>query len=498
MDINNETIERIERKIWHLMLLAIVVILYLTLSLLGLQFLNFMGETDFVLFSKNAYKWSFFLTVLVLLFCAYMILNQRRLLHLSKSLFKEKESSENLSEDVTTLAALFDVSSRINSQQKLMDVLDTISKEMLRCFRADRSSIMLYDRKSKKLKTMVSHGKNSALARDAIVPIGGSVGGWVLKTGQPLLLNGEINPSDFPGIDVKGRKISSSICVPLKVTNRPIGVLTLNLVDTDRIFSNSDLKLIGIFANNAAIAINNATLSREKEHRISLQTMLEQFHSPQVVRELVRKIEDRDRNCKIRQKLEMTVLFADIRGFSEMTSHVEPEQLMDFLDEFYDAMTEIVFKNGGSIDKFIGDEVMAFFGAPLQLENSSENAARAALEMVASFEDLIRKFSGVSPHFRDLGIGIGVNTGVVFVGNVGSRKRYDYTVIGNAVNLARRLCSRAESNEILAAAKTAMRLNGSISTQFIDKARFKGNPALIDVYGIVPQTVDGDSVRKCA
>jgi len=147
-------------------------------------------------------------------------------------------------------------------------------------------------------------------------------------------------------------------------------------------------------------------------------------------------------------------------------------------------MTEIVFNNEGSIDKFIGDEVMAFFGAPLALENSSENGAKAALEMVASFKELREKFSKISPHFGNLGIGIGVNTGTVFVGNVGSERRYDYTVIGNGVNLARRLCSHAESNEILLAGKTVTRVNGNISSEFVDKVNFKGIPAPVDVYRI--------------
>ena len=165
-----------------------------------------------------------------------------------------------------------------------------------------------------------------------------------------------------------------------------------------------------------------------------------------------------------------------------MMNHVELEAIIDFLDEFYSTMTRIVFKSGGSINKFIGDEVMAFFGAPIALENATENGVKAGLDMVASFAELKEKFSKVSPYFGELGIGIGIDTGKVFVGSVGSEKRYDYTVIGNAVNIARRLCSHAASNEVLAVRRTVERLKGNYISQLIKRKSFKGMAELMDVY----------------
>jgi adenylate cyclase len=331
---------------------------------------------------------------------------------------------------------------------------------------------------------MASQGKGAELARDALVPIGKGIAGWVVKNGQPLLLNGEANPAQFPGTQKKSGNISSAMCVPLKAGRRTIGALNVNLMETDRTFSDSDLKLVDIFAHSAAIASNNAVLFKERLQRIQLRTLLEQLHSPQVVAEMIGKNGDWRKPTKMRAKHEMTVLFADIRGFSSIMTHLELEEIMDFLDAFYNAMTGIVFDNGGSIDKFIGDEVMAFFGAPLSLENASVSAARASMQMVTVFEGLRKKFSGRSHHFNELGIGIGMNTGTAFVGHVGSRKRYDYTVVGKAVNLARRLCSHAASDEILAAAETADRLNGNIPKQFVAKVPFKGLQAPVDVFRI--------------
>jgi adenylate cyclase len=184
----------------------------------------------------------------------------------------------------------------------------------------------------------------------------------------------------------------------------------------------------------------------------------------------------------MREQVEMTVLFADIRGFSQMMNHVELEAIIDFLDEFYSIMTRIVFESGGSNNKFIGDEIMPFFGAPIALENATENGVKAGLEMVTSFAALKGKFSEVSPHFGNLGIGIGIDTGKVFVGSVGSKKRYDYTVIGNAVNAARRLCSHAGPDEVLTVAETVTRLKGDFVSQFVEKKSFKGMPEDMEVY----------------
>lgn len=219
---------------------------------------------------------------------------------------------------------------------------------------------------------------------------------------------------------------------------------------------------------------------------IRLETMFEQLHSPQVAKELIKKIDDWDQPNKIREKVEMTILFADIRGFSSMISALKLEDIMAFLDEFYSAMTKTVFNNEGSIDKFIGDEVMAFFGAPIALKNCSENGVKTAIEMAASFQQLREKFSSDSPYFENLGIGIGVNTGEVFIGNVGSKTRYDFTVIGIAVNLARRLCSYAGPDQILTTEETISKIPGMVSSEFVENISLKGIPKPVNLHKITP------------
>ncbi|MCF8081395.1 MAG: GAF domain-containing protein [Desulfobacterales bacterium] len=477
-------IQKIEKRVLQLVLLAVVVILYLTLSLIYPQVFKAMDNGGFDVFSADHFKFFIFLATLILLFCAYMIVHHRRLARLTRDLVQQKESGLRLSQDLKTLSALFDVSYRINSQDRLFDILNTVTREMLACFHADHSSIMMLDKRSQTLKTMVSTGEKAELAKDALVPIGHSIAGQVVKSGEPLLLQGKVNPADFPGLQVKQKKISSALCVPLKIGSRCIGVLNVNLLDSSRFFSESDLRLISIFANNAAVAINNALLMREKVKRLQIQTVAERLHPPAVIREMVKALANDGKAPHPREKVRISILFADIRGFSSMVNEAALEDVIDFLDDFYSAMNEAVAKHHGNTDKFIGDEVMAFFGAPNSLANSAESCTKAAIEMIHSFEQLQEKFSEKSPFFKDMGIGIGLNTGEAYFGHIGSESRSDYTVIGKSVNLARRLCEHAESGQILTTTDTVLMLDAQMNSERLGAMALKGIAGEVEVYRI--------------
>jgi adenylate cyclase len=478
----NLDLNKIEKRVLQLALLAVLVILYLTLSLIYLQFFEAPAGDDIGIFSDNTFKFSIFLATLILLFCAYMVLNHRRLARLTRDLIEQKESGHRLTQDLKTLSALFDISNRINSQDRLVEILKTITRELLACFQADHSSIMMVDKRNQTLKTMVSTGMKAELAEDALVPIGQSIAGQVVKTGEPLLLHGKINPADFPGLEAKQKKISSALCVPLKLGKRCIGVLNINLLDSARSFSESDLRMISIFANNAAVAINNSVLMRERVKRLQIQTVAERLHTPAVIQEMIKVLESADKEVHPREKVPVSILFADIRGFSSMVNEAVLEDVIDFLDDFYSAMNEAVTKNSGITDKFIGDEVMAFFGAPTDLENSAESCAKAASEMISAFEMLQEKYLERSPLFNAIGIGIGMNTGEAYIGYIGSEIRSDYTVIGKSVNLARRLCEQAQPGQILTTIDTVFLLDAQRSSEFLGAMTFKGIAEEVDVY----------------
>ena len=137
------------------------------------------------------------------------------------------------------------------------------------------------------------------------------------------------------------------------------------------------------------------------------------------------------------QRRQMTVLFSDIRGFTTVSEKGQPEEIVQLLNEYFTRMVDIVFKHKGTLDKFVGDMVMALFGAPLDDADHAEHAVDAALEMIAELRRLNERWTAEGRPSLD--IGIGVNTGPMIAGNIGSEAIMSYTVIGDAVNLGSRL-----------------------------------------------------------
>jgi len=488
LNASEASIARIEKRIWQLVLLAVVVILYLTLSLVGIQVLGYLNPpsnsvpraehtVDPMLFPLS-------LGVLVLLFSAYLIIQQRELLKTTRQLFSERQTASELNRSVDILSALLEVSSSINAQKRIMAILTTISRAVRQSFQADRVSVMLVDSNGKNLKTMAALGRGEDKLRDVFVPLGTGVAGWVVRHGQPLLLQGKVDPTAFPGASAKSGEISSAMCVPLKIGRRCIGVLNVNRMDRHSEFTANDLRLLSVFGNTAATAINNALLHHRRKEQIRLKTVVEQLHSPRVVHELIDKAEQLVAPGGLRERRTISTLFADIRGFSEMSASIDPETMMAFLDAFYARMAQAVADNEGTLDKFIGDEVMAFFGAPEPLENVSLNALQTAIEMMIFFGWLRESFSLRQPQFGRVGLGIGINTGPVVVGSVGSRQRSEYTVIGDAVNLARRFCGHARSGEILVGEMTRQQVSEEVSCHFAGEFEFKGFAGVKPVYRI--------------
>lgn len=482
-------IDRIEKRLWQLVLLAVVVILCLTLSVIGIRLLDYFDPVtsstalheeqpqDPLLFPLS-------LGVLVLLFSAYLIIQQRQLLRTSRQFFTARQTTSELHRSVDILSGLLEVSASLNAQKRIVTILTTISRAVRQSFQADRVSVMLVDQSGKNLKTMAATGKAEEKVKDALVPLGQGVAGWVVRHGQPLLLQGRVDPAAFPGSFAQNGEISSAMCAPLKIGQRCIGVLNVNRMGRHSEFTANDLRLLSVFGNSAATAINNALLYHRRKEQIRLKTVVEQLHSPRVVHELIDKAEQFVAPGGLRERRTISTLFADIRGFSEMSALIDPETMMAFLDAFYARMAQAVADNEGTLDKFIGDEVMAFFGAPEALENVSLNALQTAIEMMIFFGWLRESFSLRQPQFGRVGLGIGINTGPVVVGSVGSRQRSEYTVIGDAVNLARRFCGHARSGEILVGEATRRQASDEVDCHFVGEVEFKGFSGAKPVYRI--------------
>jgi adenylate cyclase len=205
-----------------------------------------------------------------------------------------------------------------------------------------------------------------------------------------------------------------------------------------------------VFTTASLLFLRVITAEREAA-RVS--GALQRYVSPQVLESIVRENKEIDLSTK---RKELTILFADIEGFSTISETVDVEYLEKFLNEFFDAMTRAVFHYHGTVNKFLGDGLLSFFGEPVDLPNHALSAVMAACRMQDEMNRLnkIWKTTGIPEFERGIHIRIGINTGLVVVGNIGSTQRMEYTVLGSAVNLASRLQGLARPDGILITSRT--------------------------------------------
>ena len=185
------------------------------------------------------------------------------------------------------------------------------------------------------------------------------------------------------------------------------------------------------------------------------------------------------------QRREMTVLFSDIRGFTSVTERGQPEEIVGMLNEYFTRMVDIVFRYRGTVDKFVGDMVMALFGAPLDDPDHADHAVQAALDMIAELQQLNQAWKAQG-RFAELDIGIGVNTGIMIAGNIGSDAIMSYTVIGDAVNLGSRLESlnKQYGTRIIVSDATRRALKGRYQFRPLGDVVVKGKTEPVAIFEV--------------
>jgi class 3 adenylate cyclase len=225
-------------------------------------------------------------------------------------------------------------------------------------------------------------------------------------------------------------------------------------------------------------AFNDMTRSlREKE-------MIKRAFSRYVAREVVDEIlKDPEQIALTGERREVTVLFCDIRGFTAMAEGLPPEAVVELLNAFYDLMIETTFKHDGTLDKFLGDGVMAVFGAPLYRPDHALMAARTALAMQGAIRELGAR--RVAAGKSALDVGIGLNAGEVIAGTIGTDERMEYTVVGDSVNLAARLEACAGPGEILVSAEMRARLDGAVRARPLGRFNVKGRDEAVEVWKLL-------------
>jgi adenylate cyclase len=184
----------------------------------------------------------------------------------------------------------------------------------------------------------------------------------------------------------------------------------------------------------------------------------------------------------IRKKV--AILFADIRKFTSLSEDMDPEILVNFLNEYFTQMVDIIFKHGGTVDKFVGDEIMAIFGAPITQPDDEIRAIKAAIEMQKGMQWLQYCWQEWNMQRQLFHIGIGINSGEVIAGNIGSKKHMDYTVIGDTVNIAKRLETQAADGKILVSRSIQRAAKDMFKFKNFGKIPVKGKKRPVEIFEV--------------
>jgi adenylate cyclase len=250
------------------------------------------------------------------------------------------------------------------------------------------------------------------------------------------------------------------------------------LFDRYRYVLNLSAPLItGILTLFTMIAYRIMTEGKEKR---AIQGMFSKYVSKSVVDELLKHPE---KVVLGGEDKSITVLFSDIRGFTTLSEKLKPQELVAHLNDYLSAMTDIIFKYDGTLDKYVGDEIMAFWNAPIEQENHAELACRTALDMMSTLAELNASW----PEAKRFNIGIGLNTGVMTVGNMGSKSRMNYTLMGDNVNLGARLegTNKIYGTNVIISEFTYDIVKDSFVCRELDSVKVKGKKKPVRIYEVM-------------
>lgn len=275
-------------------------------------------------------------------------------------------------------------------------------------------------------------------------------------------------------------QLGATLIVPLIYEDRLTGLISLGNKKTGNFYRREDINLLKTMANQGAVAIENSRLADQMKSEEAVRTNLARYLSPQIVDQVIKKKVEVNLGGDRRV---VTVLFSDIRNFTRISESLPPDKLVQLLNEYFTEMAKIIFENQGSLDKYIGDAIVAVFGSLIPLENSSEIAVQAAIEMMKRISSLKEKW--VNQYGVEMGMGIGINTGEVFLGNVGSPERMEFTVLGDNVNIASRFSGAAREGQIFITKETLANLGPDIKYVELPPIEVKGKAVKLEVFKIL-------------
>ncbi|HVG07777.1 MAG TPA: adenylate/guanylate cyclase domain-containing protein [Thermoanaerobaculia bacterium] len=380
------------------------------------------------------------------------------------------------------LELLIDIAKELSGQSDIDRLLERIVGLTFQVMSVDRVAILLSGDEGELLPRISRHREHQGEHQgEKPEPwrVPSAIARKVVKERVGLLL--ENVPVDLAGDGtILHHEVKSALCAPLLGSQGTmLGLIYLDNLGATHSFGEEDLEFLAAFSGMAAVSLENSRLIERARREAVVLSNFQRYFAP----DLAEQIAAQEGSVQLGgSRRRVTVLFADIRGFTSLSEAMNPDEIATLLTEFFTVMVEIVFENGGTLDKFIGDALMALWGAPIAHDDDPDRATRAAVAMQLALQRLNDEWSRKGR--PQLSVGIGISLGDVFAGNIGSERRLEYTVIGDAVNTADRLCSEAGPGEILIAEPLFRELATPPPGENLEPLPLKGKANAVAVYRV--------------
>jgi adenylate cyclase len=374
------------------------------------------------------------------------------------------------------LATLLEVSKGLTRAVDVDTILDKIVGYAYQTLEVDRVAILLCDANLELVPKIARDKRGGDVPRS--VPQ--SIARQAVLEKVALLTDNAGEDDRFGGESILMQQVRSAICAPLIGSeDRVLGVLYVDNPSITHRFSDDDLEFLVAFAGIAAVAIENSQFAERIRREALVRSNFERYFAPQLAARIAGSAEASRLGG---DKRTVAVLFSDIRGFTALSETMNPDAMATLLTEYFTEMVECVFRHDGTLDKFIGDAVMAQWGAPLGNPDDADRAMGAALDMMKALDALNDRWRAQGR--PTLEIGIGLNHGEAFAGNIGSERRLEFTVIGDTVNTASRLCAAADGGEILLSDEMRRALSHPPKLAVCPPMELKGKSQPVPVYRV--------------
>jgi len=401
---------------------------------------------------------------------------------------KESETSRinliDLEKSNKTLYVLLQISRKLNTVPDFDELLSTIMDSIFQVIDADHGFVALLGDKPDELIPKVVKYRTAPDQSSQELRVSRTIVNQVVNEKMSVLTSNAMEDDRFGGAkSLFMQNIRSVMSVPLWRKDEIIGIIQVDSFRLSNKFTKSDLDLLTTISNQMAMVIEQANLNEKIRREAMARNRLERFHSPEVVDLIISGGgEEVDEEALMApNEKNVTVLFTDIVSFTPLSERLAANELSILLNHYFRRMTDIIFDYNGTLDKYIGDAIMAVFGAPIERENDAERTISAALEMRKSLFQMMETVESD----RRFDIRLGINSGKVVAGNLGSPKRMDYTVIGDTVNTASRLESIGEPNQILIGENTYQLVKDRFNIREVGEKLVKGKKQAVMVYEVL-------------